>query len=221
MINRNDLAKQFELVVQQEIINHNNAVLQTNLEINAIKQALDILENLQNKKISSLESTNVFFSHELEGLKCHLEKTLFSMQSALNDLSAKTANSISILLSELEKLKKSSTPRDVYKEDIQEVRNSILDLRNQFSLFDKSVDFKLNLQYSNFNERLEKHKKEIAAEPSVIKELRRELNTRINTSNVDITGIYEELQLQKKKQFVLEKECERLKTQLERIKKEL
>lgn len=206
--------------MQQEIINHNNCILQTNLEINSLKRELDDLEVIQDRKIASLESKNVCISYELEALRAYLEGIFFSIKSAVKDLTDKTIKSLSEISLENERLGKSCLPRDIYKENLEEIRNNILEIRNEISILDKGIECKSSLQQARFNERFEKHKKELAIEPSVIKELRRELNNRINTSNVDITGIYEELQIQKKKQLVLEKECERLKTQLERIKQD-
>ncbi len=220
MIIRKDLVKDFEIVVKQEIINHNNSILQTNLEINSLKEAIHDLKTAQEKKIAALESKNISLEHDLEGLQTDLEGFALKTGSSFNDLLQETEKSFTKLANEFDKLSTSSVPRDIYKENIYELRKSILEIKNEFSLFDKAVELKSDHQYSKFNERLEKHKKEIALEPTELKEAKRELNSRINANNVDISGIYEELQIQKKKQFVLEKECERLKTHLERIKKE-
>lgn len=220
MIIRKDLVKDFEIVVKQEIINHNNSILQTNLEINSLKETIQDLKTAHEKKLAALESKNISLQHDLEGLQKDLEGFALKTGSSFNDLLQETEKRFTKLANEFEKLSTSSVPRVIYKENLEELRKSILEIKNEFNLFDKSVEYKANHQYSRFNERLESHKKEIALEPSDLKEAKRELNTRINTSCVDISGIYEELQIQKKKQFVLEKECERLKTHLERNKKE-
>lgn len=220
MIIRKDLVKDFEIVVKQEIINHNNSILQTNMEINSLKEAIQELKTAQEKKLASLQSKDIELERDIDDIISDIEKFVMTIHSSFNDLSQETVKRFSQLANEFDLIKKSCVPRDVYKENIEEIRKNILEIKNEFNLFDKAVEFKSNHQYSRFNERLENHKKALAIEPSDLKEAKRELNTRINTSCVDISGIYEELQIQKKKQFVLEKECERLKTHLERIKKD-
>jgi hypothetical protein len=217
IIQRKDLVKQFELVVKQEIINHNEQIAQSNRTINELKKDV---ENIKSEKAADLALMKGYIKSVENSLK-HLERefdeTVEKINSNNNDKSQALLKEMKLIKESLDNIQKSYLPRDIFKENFDELHRKYFELNHMFGVFNHGVDAQIKQSFCKFSEQLLCHKKEIALEPEAIKELRYELNKRINCICVDITGVREELGIQKKKQFILEKEKERLNIHLERI----
>jgi len=83
MLKRNDLVKQFEFIVKQEITNHNNSILASNKEINEIKNRIDSILKLidDQKKVRdnqliearmSFQNSDIYAREQIRILFCNI-----------------------------------------------------------------------------------------------------------------------------------------------------
>src|SRR5436189_41575 len=97
MLKRNDLAKQFELVVQQEIINHNKAVEATNSSLEELRDQLrrhsQRSDDIAASSLSSVKRVEI----EIDNLKTSLEEVIQVLNKKITENSDKTDKHNSIL----------------------------------------------------------------------------------------------------------------------------
>ena len=98
-LKRQDLVKDFELVVQQEIKNHNDAVSASNLEINRIRAKVDENHHLH------LERENDIRNH-VARVEFHQNELEQYLQSIKDDLREAFHDTQKQFLSEVDKLRK-------------------------------------------------------------------------------------------------------------------
>ena len=74
MIKRQDLVKQFELVVKQEIINHNRAISENNIKFNDIHKEIESLKEVGSKNNDRIVAKlNTLSSQFLDSIKFYKE----------------------------------------------------------------------------------------------------------------------------------------------------
>jgi len=218
MLKRNDLAKQFELVVQQEIINHNQQILASNLSINEMKKFIE-------DSIKKQDFINIQFSSSLSGINrvvfefsevmIDLRKKIASISNEKNDYKITVKGILetcvenhSLLLSKFENSEK--LIGNLYKL-VNDLSNSVVGLSLTFSQ-------EMQDEVRKLRQEIDKSKKEILSQPSEAKDVKKELDKKFEISQVDIQGLKKEIDLLKKSAFIREKHIEHLFTQIERLK---
>lgn len=218
MLKRNDLAKQFELVVQQEIINHNEQILESNLSINSLREDLTEtkinVEKNHNEFISTRENHRSYLatlkmsiddiSQDVKSLNINFKKRFDATSHQFIDASF-SLEKLSTLLRELkvkqEDLEKKiivdSIKSDSLKEDLQCIINA------HVKVISKTINDIFN---------------EVSKTRSTVDPIKKELCEKVDSANVDIKCLREEIELLKRSSFVKDKHIEYLLTQIERIK---
>ena len=219
MITKNDLVKKFELVVKQEIINHNRSISETNVSLNTLKTKIESLEKLVRTLDNCRENKFSSYTAESEKIFHKIFVTMELLEKKYMDFSRNTIKRI----------------EENEKADKEQIRNILDSLHSHsFSL----------LEIQNAQEEDEKEREQLLAnikdfinseiyDISVILfetkgdiehlkmekyDFEKRVHKMVEDKVVDIRGNKEEIEKIKKKQFVLEKTCEYLKTQLDRIK---
>lgn len=217
MLDRNKIAKQFELVVQQEIKNHNDQMLATNLAL-----------NLMHQKIAEQEKKAFF---ETSGILDRIKK----LEAKNESLEKQVSIEIGILSSQKEAINKQSNRHSKLIEDIivniEELSNDISSILHKLnSLFSENIETKkivdnvlqsVSCMFDTWDLRIKKEfanfKQEIEDRPSEIENLKLEFTQKINENTLDVCGIMREIQHYKKSAFVIEKKIENIYTLIKRL----
>ncbi len=219
MLNRNKLVDQFEQVVQQEIKNHNDQILATNMSIQEFRNQLIEIKAI----IASLQAN---FGSEVQRLKNEIDKLKASNQNIRDDVSA----FISINISDKNRFEEKSNEilesvviHNTTIKNIELHLNRIdeFNIKTRMCLVDllkKSDEDCTYLKKHSLNS-VEKLKEEILSIPSEIPELKKEFEQKIATSYVDFQGAMKELARVKRTSFVQEKQIENLHILIERLEK--
>ena len=87
-LQRSDLAKEFSELVKQEIINHNNSILATNIALNEMRNALEIAQHFS--ATEHLKWNEMFIAHQtaLNIISEEFKDRLSKLQREINDKTA-------------------------------------------------------------------------------------------------------------------------------------
>jgi len=217
MLDRNKIAKQFELVVQQEIKNHNDQILTTNLAINSIQekiavhekkqflQASSLLDKLkiQDEKISSLEKSVSALAQEIECIKDSNKKIIIANEEILDIININND--------------KFKIDYSVISEKVFVLHKMLSDAKNQNEEMYKNFSFLMTSRDYKMTKELEKFKEEVLNKPSEIREVKKFLEEKIAINSIDVDGIMREIQHYKKAAHVVEKKIENIYTLIQRI----
>lgn len=217
MLKRSDLAKQFELVVQQEIKNFQdslNSVLQSIRDLNANIETLHN-ESLENHAL--IHSAQCDLASEIKNIKENFSdldsrfKRFQNDQRILNERNAKEINDISDAV--MKKIKIDSN----FQNKIDDVCKliSAQDRKNQanFNQFSARCDDLL----LHFSKVIAKVKKEILEAPTEAGIVKKQLEEKLACHIVDVAGIMRELKIYKHDNVVTQKKIEQIYTLIDRL----
>lgn len=208
MLKRNDLVKEFEHLVKQEIKNHNDSILATNLAINHINSVIDDLCINLNEKINSLKNEDQK-NRNLHKKEC--EKHEENVNEIKRDLS-KSKNEFKelceILNKEISKKKntsKSDSDIEIIKEN---VKKEIEDLKTKINetqgIIERNIDSKINSLFIHIQAILELIKN---CNNEYIK-LQKQLDEILNFKKLEKDSFTREIEVLKKQNFINEKKIE-------------
>jgi len=203
MIRKKDLVKQFELVVRQEIIEHNKTISATNLRFN------------------ELGCEDIRLSHDQEGLFYTFKKMKEDFLKLVSDnerFNKRNFKEIQIIDESIETVHRNQ----------QNLKGFFDCLSDQFDKMKKAIDelSKLHeyerqrLKYG-FIKDINKAKNEILSKPSEAIPLRKEFMEELSMHKIDNEGLLKEIKVLKKTAFINEKKIENLYTLIERLNKKL
>ncbi len=218
ILKRNDLSKQFELVVQQEIKNHNDQMLATNLSINEFRQQI-----IENKK--SQDAVNAQVSSQIVELNIHVGELsehvvmmISKLHNLIDDLTVKTnriRNEFTILTNNYIE---DNNKNELIVNRCNSLYKEIEDLKDATKNVARDCQEEISSQIRTLKEKIDKTKQDILPSPSDSELLRIEIEEKMATDRVDFCGVMRELKIIKKENFIFEKRIENLYTLIERIK---
>lgn len=219
MITKNDLVKKFELVVKQEIVNHNRSISETNLSINSLKNKIESLEKLIKVLNNSQEQKLSTYAVESEKVFHKFFVTMELLEKKYQEFSKNT-------IKRIEQNEKSD--KEQIKDILYILNNnaiSILEIKNMQKELEKSNKKSINeIEYlvANKIEEISVIFYEINSEIEHLKiqrcEFEKEIKNYVKERLADVRGNKQEIEKLKKKQFIQEKTCEYFTTQLDRLK---
>lgn len=219
MLKKNDLAKQFELVVQQEIKNYNDSLSAINSKLNSLSAEINNVEQKMVKNNATVCSQIKSLEIEIQKIKCNLEFGQKKLESKTNDQDVKLENHKKSLFTLHELEKKNAEHLNELLRKIQFLSD---DLKNVFHLFSKTerhfcneltaIEFKLN-------KNIFKAKEEILSQPSEAHKVRKDLEEKISSHSLDVNGIMKEIRFSRHDMMVMEKKIENIYTLIERLQK--
>ena len=221
MLKRNDLAKQFELVVQQEIKNHNDQMLATNIAINELNKAGREVTNKIYEIKASVQSEQKDFEIKLCNISDCVELSESKIQRIFNDFKDFKEKIICKINQSLSLMTEFKVFNDILK-------NRISSLESKSKELDKEIDETRRHNLTNIEEvkrllakEIEKAKKEIISLPSEAQEVKKEIQKQMSIDRVDFEGLLKEIRRYKKENFIIDKKFEHIYTLIERLDKRI
>lgn len=219
MLKKNDLAKQFEIVVQQEIKNYQNShngVLET---LRSLQDQISRLEqevkNNQASNHSELQKTNnnfKEFSEETDNTQCNINFHIRRIDNQLKDAS--------------EKIYQDSQNRNLINNKLYLCDLGISECNKRINGNTKELNEQNEKLVQNHNSLLsqtkkmnEKIKEDILSQPSDIHLYKQQIEEKIYSHAVDVEGLLKEIRISNKDRYVLEKKIEHLYILVERLQK--
>jgi len=220
MLQKRDLVKQFELVVKQEIVNHNNAILATNLAINNIQ-----------KKCNEL-------SQKIEDVKKYIDGLISNQKIEYVKEKSNLAQIINVLKKSFGKYKEDNTKEILafFEKTKKMIDGYVLleDLNNYKSLIFKGLCL-IRDDISCIKSKSSHDKKELDNSinnvidlvedisnnqiPEEINFLDCKYENKMGLNNNEKEALLREIAILKKTCFINEKKIENLYTLIERMKK--
>lgn len=219
MLNRNDLAKQFELVVKQEIKNYQDSLNFVLQSIDGIKKDINQLHSdmLENYALIHSQHTDLTIQHENHNDK--LNNFINQFVANLNNTQVfkeKMTNKLGTLWdSSLINSRKNEYNENRIKSirtDFEKIEDEII--AHSFALRNTCDDMQCKLK-----KELSNMKEEILSRPSEALQLKSEFEEKINTHRIDVAGIMKELLVMKKENMITEKKLEHVYTLIDRLQK--
>ena len=220
MISKNDLVKEFELVVKQEIIEHNKSITASNLALNNHKAFVD--EELKKQKNNHRLLVNEY------GLVSQKFNSVSLTSSNLKERIQKSEIEVSKIIDrknvELETVNKSV--ESVHRYQVK-VDKTIKDLEIKLTSIKKDIKNILKeqeLEKEQIKNKIEKSSKklkdEILSLPSEIEAVKIKFMDELSMHKIDNEGLMKEIKVLKKTIFINEKKVEYLITMIERMLKD-
>lgn len=210
MLQRNDLAKQFSLVVQQEIKNFNDekyAILQAlalvNVDISSLNKSL--LENY-----AKLQSEQVFLLGEIAKTLEESRKGYLILQRNLGDQSKKHLQELNLLTSEQKLFKEDLRELSLLPEKIQGIFEHVSFFTDQIQEYQKGYAESLVGMHGRFKKDIQRCKEEILETPSDAEVIEKKLTEKLDAHIVDVEAVTKELKTLQKEAVITEKKLENI-----------
>ena len=219
MIKRNDLVKEFELVVKQELKNHKDSKLATNLSINNLRKSVEALSLKMDSRYSKLESELNIQSSDYQTLENSFERFREWKNSQDRDLAAKQEEILEELKETSKRLDFSFREQDSIKDRMTEIIDSIANCekKNKYLEYHLGVEVQRTKKY--FDSALKLLKTEILSIPSEAEAVKKMILDKMEIQHVDFSGLTRDLTFYKKNIYVIEKNIENIYNIIERLKK--
>lgn len=219
MLNRNDLAKQFELVVKQEIKNYQDSLNSVLSSIRELKQAIE------DARHDFLETHAALHSHQGE-LERNLDDVRFKLEN-LSRIQGGHANNQHLInenhgnqIRDLMEFINSRGSNETWnKAKFSDIDAQIAQLKNKHDLFHQLIGDQADYLLAKCHSSIEKAKQDIKDLPSDAALMKAEIREEIDTYKVDVFGLLRELRMLRQASMVQEKKIENLYTLIDRIKK--
>lgn len=221
MLKKNDLAKQFELVVQQEVKNHNDQILASNLSINKVREDLEKFREEQGIINAALASEMSRLKIQINEFSKVLGSLVAKLSSSHNDLNSVRENFETQSVLNARVLQECKAALQAQEKDAKTTQVKIAFLEETINNIPKTLHA--------FSERIEKKsmdcahkiKEEVLNRPSEAKAVKEELSKRLEIDRIDFEGVTRDLLGVKKANFINEKKIENIYTLLDRLTKKL
>lgn len=217
-LQRSDLAKEFSEIVKQEIINHNDSILATNIALNEIRNALEIAQHFS--ATERLKFNDMFQSHQtsLNIIAEEFKSRIAKLHRESNDRSAQ-------FISDLTSIRKSFDDRSTYFMTIE-----------GFDQFNKKIDqWTANIQraFQTQQDMTRQQTDKITNDTKLAIEILRDVvqksigeevqerkkqDVTLDHFAVNFAGMQREIEVLKKRCFIIEKNVEHIYTLIERLK---
>jgi|SRR5210317_621876 phage shock protein A len=218
MIKRNDLVKQFELVVKQEIKNHNDAISASNAALEALKQ--------KHIELACKHSSN---SSEISSLKTSIDIKDRENNISINNLSESTDSRFNNLSEKVDKLNSESLLSNskisdlsqsvvCIKKEMMTIKSVVASVKDECDKIIRLIKDDLERHHYKACRNLKEMEDSIINRPSEALEVKEHLEKKIAEKDVMVTGIYENFDHFTKKTNYMEKKIEDLYNKLARLK---
>lgn len=220
MLKKSDLAKQFELVVKQEIKNYqdsHNFILQS---IRDLKENIHVVEYFAKEAFAKLECRQSKMFSEINELSNELKSLERRCDSRFNDLERFRGDSGKESTLQKHLLKKNE--EEILKIDakIDEVFEMIEELKNDCKTQSLSISNNFDFIQNKLSKDLIRMKDDILSIPSEAEKIRVEYDDKIDCHKIDVEGILKEIRISRKDMIVIQKQIENIYTLISRLKKQ-
>jgi hypothetical protein len=201
-------------IVKQEIINHNDAVLSTNIAINELREKSDKLNELTEERLTELESKIVDLGIDFNNILRYFNEVTAKFDAIVKEqdnLHKRDYQRVSDLEKVIEILIEKSKKQDKDFQDLKDARFGSNEAMTQLFINQQTVE--TNLKHK-IERDIDKLKEEIFSLPSKAEEVRKEFSEELAMYKLDTEGIFKEIKVLKKTVFISEKKIEDLYNQI-------
>ena len=207
-LKRKDLAKQFEDIVKQEIINFNNTVNEIRQSIQDVKNQLEEDSKKKDQEIAKLKSFCSDAKNEILNIyACH--KRIYDV---INENEGSKQKKLSDLEYHVNLLKNGkfnlNTIRSDFRERVDDICQLLHKVDERLGNLKKVDDQNRAYLERKIEHVVKKAKDEILNMPNEAREVREELGEELACYKLDVEGILKELRIVKKANFINEKKIE-------------
>jgi len=218
MLRKKDIVKQFELLVKQEIIEHNKAITASNLAINKQKEVFEIEVNKLKENHRLLLAEYSCVSSKFNNV-CEQNIDLFNKMSKLDAICYKTHErnhkEIEIIDQSVETVHRNEKKLE---KEVRILSDLYHESEKQITELKKINENEINRLKATFIKLLKKQKEEILNRPSEAKKVEEIFMEELSMHKIDNEGLLREIKVLKKTVFINEKKIEHLNTLIERTK---
>jgi predicted DNA binding CopG/RHH family protein len=221
MIRRNDLAKQFELVVKQEVKNHNDSILATNISIEDIRKEIRSMEARHQAEMLLIKEQILDFKLKFNSISEKNDNQKSKLDSHIHDssrIAERNHRNYENVMSDLDKVDQVLKSHDRKHSQISHDKNF---QSEQFESLAKDIRIEIRLECARTMQHAKALCKAIEDKPSEVDKLRDEISERLSASNIDVKGVYQEIDAFKRDCYYVEKKLENIYTLIERLQKKV
>lgn len=217
MLKKNDLAKQFELLTKQEIKNYQDSLNFILQSIDELKNSVESIRKENSESYAKIHSTQQtlggVISRVNENLKLQSDCFLKHChdQEVINGRDIEKINNIDCELEHAVRI-------------YNDLRKKITEMQNEQTKISHLVESQVENMNKSFDDCFLKHtkallkvKKEIQEAPSQAFIVKKELEEKIASHVVDVSGIIKELNIYKRENYITQKKIENIYTLIERL----
>jgi len=219
MITKKDLVKQFELVVKQEVIDHNKAIEASNLalnkqkifveeEIKKIKENHRLIINEYSLVTKTFNDTNT----SVDKMKS-LFKDLSNEQHILNLRNSECIQDVS------ESVKIAGKKQELLDKRLGSLEELVKLIKKEVKKTDDQFVATEEKTRASLTKATKRLKKEMLDIPSRAEEVKAEVMEELSMYKIDTVGLMKEINVLKKDCYIKDKKIENLYTLIERINK--
>ena len=219
MLKRNDLSKQFELVVQQEIKNYQDSL---NFVLQSIKELKESIKESNDQFLetyASLHSEQNEIKIELQNLRDVFMESYKSFHNHINDQRVVNQRNQTQILSLTNEFLKKINFDGNFQNKFENLWSEISNLKYKTDTSQKVLNDNLDDLFRRFRKEILKAKQEILDSPSEASLVKTQLEEKIVSHTVDVAGIMRELRIYKHDNMITQKKLENIYTLIERLKK--
>ena len=219
MLNRNDIVKEFELVVKQEIKNHNDSILATNLDINALKKSIDDLKKSLLKETAKNTSKDSTHNIEMSKITEKFDKLSIETFSKIENYKQTFVENLREFNFRLVETTDTFVTFDVVKVMRETFTSMIKDIKNGLQLLNGSIQGQFREVEKSIVKRFKSQEEDLKLLKKLVSDKEVSVLKRIDEVSVDKEGIQRELEIFKKGLYINDKQIEDIYMELDKLKK--
>lgn len=219
MLKKTDLAKQFELLTQQEIKNYQDSL---NFVLQSIKDLKEEIEHLRQESLenhAAIHSVQCGMAIEIDHNREQINNFRLRHDGYYHEQRAENEKNALDSIEIMQTLRVFQTLAQQFKDNFVSISHKIEHLKNDHSQTKERLSDSVDDLLRRFSSDLDKTKQEILDAPTEASIVRDQLEQKIDSHKVDVAGIMKELTIFKKENFVIEKKLENIYTLIERLQK--
>ena len=217
-LQKKDLANEFSDIVKQEIKNHNDSILATNVAINEIVENIRELKTTSDKKREILHNNLAAHIADFYILQDKIENDIKTLKREYNDFSLDNKKNLILI-------KKSLDDRETYYVTVvgfdqfkQKIEQWAANLQRAFQVQQDSFRQRIDKLIESSCSAIESARKSLQKNIDSETESRRQQDQTLDHFAVNFSGLQKEIEVLKKRCFVIEKNNENIYTQIDRLK---
>lgn len=217
MIQKNDLAKKFELVVQQEIKNYNDSL---NNLLQSIRDVRIEIESMKKGMLSSQvssESGRQDLASQIQRMTESNDIELAKLRSALNDLLSLHRELVNQITIQQDVGAQNAIKNEFNRNSIDRLYGTVKCIEDEIVGNSLRITHQLEGIKFRLSKDFQKFKEEILSMPSEAFQVKKDLEEKLSIQAIDFDGVMRELAVFKKENMITQKKIENIYTLIERF----
>jgi methyl-accepting chemotaxis protein len=218
MMQRKDLAKEFSLLVQQEIKNHSDSVLACNMEMEKFRSALVEIAQRCDGRVNELHSDSVCLESSMIIFREVIQKSIDKLNRDISDLTGNFTLRLAGFRKAVDERESYFLTVHGFKEFQAKVDQWIANIKVSFENQKGNVIEEVSKSSQSIQKQIDSLNEELKKMLKSEKEKHEDFDKSLDIFALNFSGQTREIELMKKRCFVVEKNIENLYTVIERLK---